>query len=188
MDAAKDSSVLRTNVYRLRKVLYDQCIVVQGDSYRVDPSGLFWFDLQYFKELLARSQRSDCSPVERTMLLEAAVRLYGGPFLNEVSSEWCLAERYDAEVRFAGAALALAAAYLESQNPAAALELCDRVLAGDPLNEDAILLQVRAHIALGNRPSAMLHWRSYERRLEAETGSPPSGDATSQYQRLIRAS
>jgi LuxR family maltose regulon positive regulatory protein len=186
--AAKDASVLRTNVYRLRKVLYDQCIQVQGDLYRIDPGGLFWFDLQYFKELIQRSHRSDCSPVERTMLLETAVKLYGGPFLNDISAEWCLAERYDADVKFVGAALSLARVYLESNNPAAALELCDRVLAGDPLNEDAILLQVRAHIAMGNRPHAILHWRSYEQRLEAETGSRPSCDAALQYEGLVRAS
>jgi ATP/maltotriose-dependent transcriptional regulator MalT/DNA-binding SARP family transcriptional activator len=186
-EASKDSSVLRTNVYRLRKVLYDQCIVVQGDTYRLDPAGHFWFDLHYFKELVQRSRQSQCSPVERTMLLETAVELYRGPFLNDVSSEWCLAERFDSEVKFTGAALALANSYLESDNAAAALSLCDRILAGDPSNEDAILLQVRTHLAMGDRSSAMLHWRGFERRLEAE-GSRPSTDAAARFQRLLRAS
>jgi LuxR family maltose regulon positive regulatory protein len=184
----KDSSVLRTNVYRLRKVLYDQCIVVQGDSYRIDPAGHFWFDLHYFKELVQRARQTQCSPSERVMLLETAIRLYRGPFLADVSADWCVAERYDLEIRFASAALSLATVYLKNGRHGDAASLCERVLAADPFDEEAVLLLVRAHLALGDRESAILHWRNFERRLQTEDGSKPSADAATRYEVLLRAS
>jgi LuxR family transcriptional regulator, maltose regulon positive regulatory protein len=179
---------LRTNVYRLRKVLYDQCIVVRGDSYDVDPTGHFWYDLHYFKELVKRSRQSNCSPLERLMLLESAVKLYQGPFLEEVASDWCVAERYDMEIRYTSAALALATTYVENQDYLEAVEICERLLAIDEFNEDAVLLVVRSHLALGDRSTAMLHWRSFERRLQSEGGTSPSRQASSQYELLLRAS
>jgi len=184
----KDSSVLRTNVYRLRKVLYDRCIIVQGDTYRIDPAGHFWFDLHYFKELVQRARQTQCSPAERVMLLETAVQLYRGPFLNEVSADWCVAERYDLEIRFASAALSLASAYLDGNRPADAASLCERVLSADQFDEEAILLLVRAHLALGDREAAILHWRSFERRLQTEGGNRPSTDAAARYEVILRAS
>ncbi len=187
-DMLKDTSVLRTNVYRLRKVLYDHCIAVQGDSYRIDPAGHFWFDLHYFNELVQRSRQSQCSPVERVMLLETAVQLYRGPFLDEISSDWCVAKRYDVEIRFASAALSLATSYLQDGSAVSALQLCERVLTSDPFNEEAVLLLIRAHLALGDRNTALLQWRSFERRLQSETGSMPSRDIASRSELLLRAS
>lgn len=186
-EAVRDGSVLRTNVHRLRKVLYEQCIVIQGDFYKLDPSGQFWFDAQYFKELLERSRGSECSPVERLLLLDTAVQLYRGPFLDELSSDWCERERYNLEVSFASAALTLASIYLGDGKPGQAIPLCERVLAHDPLNEDAMLMLVRSYLSTGDRGAAMLHWRAFERRLRSEVGVPPSCEAASQYQRLIQS-
>lgn len=184
-ETQKDASVLRTNVYRLRRVLYDECIVVQGNFYKLDPVGHFWSGLHYFKELLHRSRQSQCSAVERLLLLETAMQVYRGPFLDELSSEWCATQRYDLEVRFASASLTLASIYLDNADPIRAIPLCERILAGDPFNEDAVLLLVRAYLSTGDRGSAALRWRAFERRLQSEAGVRPSLEAASQYRRLI---
>lgn len=70
---------------------------------------------------------------------------------------------------------------LKSGNPVAALDMARRLITRDLLDEGAYDLAIRAHLARGNRASALMEYRSFAGRLEAEMGMEPSPEL----QRLV---
>lgn len=62
---------------------------------------------------------------------------------------------------------------LSSGKPVASLEVARRLITRDLLDEAAYELAIRAHLALGNRASALLEYRSYAGRLQARLGLEP---------------
>lgn len=110
---------------------------------------------------------------------EDVLRLYGGPFLdglddpsnNEVAA-FIHGERTRLARCWRHAALQRLAGLVHE--PAASLALAGRLLAADPLDEDALVASLHALHALGNTCEAVRLYRSYERRLATGLGIAPS--------------
>jgi DNA-binding SARP family transcriptional activator len=54
-----------------------------------------------------------------------------------------------------------------------ALDIARRLIMRDLLDEAAYELAIRSHLAMGNRASAMLEYRSYAGRLQEQMGIEP---------------
>jgi DNA-binding SARP family transcriptional activator/predicted RNase H-like HicB family nuclease len=62
---------------------------------------------------------------------------------------------------------------LHAGRPVVALDIARRLIMRDLLDEAAYELAIRSHLAMGNRASAMLEYRSYAGRLQEQMGIEP---------------
>ena len=102
-----------------------------------------------------------------------ALSLYRGDYLPERRYEdWSSAERERLQVLALNVMTTLAGLLLE-HNPLESLRLTQRVLAVDPIWEDAYRIQMQAYLAQGNRPLALRTYEQCAAALERELEIPP---------------
>jgi DNA-binding SARP family transcriptional activator/tetratricopeptide (TPR) repeat protein len=161
-------------------------------------------DLMEFRRL-----SRDCEPFVRTILsrrthktadpevragnrralaaLKAAVGLYKGHLLHGLSNvEWAEGPRERIRDRYHRLLMGLGLLYLPG-SPDAAAGAARRILAQDPLHEEAERLLLRALFRRGERASAAAAYRDFARRMRREIGTPPDPETTALYQELLGA-
>ena len=113
--------------------------------------------------------------------LEEAVEAYGGPFLDGFDlprahefEAWLAFERDALHERWRSAALTLIDRWIVEGRPEAALDLADRILSADPIDEAAALAGMRAARAAGDEASVQRRFDGLSRRLAQELGMGPS--------------
>jgi DNA-binding SARP family transcriptional activator len=141
-----------------------------------------WIDIDTFDAQLAAGNQA--LPVDQDAATEhyqAAVTLYHGEYLPERRYEdWTSAERERLGTLALSAMTTLAELQIES-NPRDSLRLTQRVLALEPLWEEAYRVQMRAYQALGNRPMALRTYQQCVEVLDWEFGVAPLPETQSIY-------
>jgi two-component SAPR family response regulator len=116
---------------------------------------------------------------------DAAVKLYHGDYLPERRYEdWTSAERERLQLLALNTMTTLAGLLL-TRTPLESIRLAQRVLAVDPVWEDAYRVLMRAFVAQQNRPLAL---RTYERCmavLDEEFGVEPLPETTTLYEQIF---
>jgi predicted ATPase/DNA-binding SARP family transcriptional activator len=116
--------------------------------------------------------------------LEAAVRLYRGPFLEDCTEAWCLEERRRREQTYLAALERLAAAATAREEYAAAASWLQRAVGADPYREDLQRALMEA-LAAGDNPSgALLAYRQFRALLGREMAAEPTEATTALFRRL----
>jgi len=116
----------------------------------------------------ARDARRALAPLER------ALAAYHGDLLPELpDAPWAEAERERLRDRHHRLLMGLGAIALSLGEPARAVEVTRRVLADDPLHEEALRLLMRALMARGERAAALRVYHEFGRRLASELDTAP---------------
>lgn len=116
---------------------------------------------------------------------QAAVKLYLGNYLPERRYEdWTSAERERLQVLILNMMTKLADLLIE-RNSLESIRLVQRVLALDPVWEDAYRTQMRAYLANGNRPLAIRTYQQCAKHLEEEFGVEPLPETQALYEQLL---
>ncbi len=132
-----------------------------------------WLDVEAFE---AHCQRGEW---------EAALALYGGELLPEYRyADWTLLHRERAALLYQRALFAAAAARLAAGRPAEALDACLRLLAVEPWHEGAVLLGMRAWVALGDVAAARRLYLKLAETLRAELNTAPQAALQAYYREL----
>ncbi len=105
-----------------------------------------WTDYEAFEELLTQARalppeasKADEAKSQRIVLLEQAIKLYGGDFLpEERAASWSQERRKGLRRQWISSLLDLVDLYMDRQKPTTAIELLDQLLATDPVNEAAV--------------------------------------------------
>jgi len=165
---------VHVTLHHLRKGLgRPEAVQYASDRYRTDP-GLVWeLDALRFQAAATEGIRAR-EASERVLLLQPALELYRGEFLESiVAGDWHLEYREklarlhgDALVTFGEALLALG-------RVADALPVFQRVIARDDLREDAHRGVIRCRLELGDRAGALQHYRRFASHLRDELGAEP---------------
>lgn len=133
----------------------------------------------------------DCEAFERQVHggdWLAAVALYGGELLpGDRYADWAAAPRERLAQLFVDAALALARDALAGGQPREALAAVRRTLETNPWHEAAVLVGMRACLALDDRAGALRLYRDLEQALRQDLGLPPQAELRQLYQTLCRA-
>jgi DNA-binding SARP family transcriptional activator len=145
---------------------------------RVPPGS--WVDFEQFEQALrgvARAAAGQPVPEAERPAVAAALELYHDDlFPEDRYAAWAAAPRERlTELRRRGQ-LALAAGWLSAGEAQAALGACREVLVDDAWNEEAVLLGMRACLALHDRPAALRLYRDLEAALRLELGLAPRPD------------
>ncbi len=136
-----------------------------GLTYGLVPE-LIWIDADAFEDFIAKGNQAvlENREEEAITLYQKSLDLYQGDYLPERRYEdWSSAERERIQVLALGIMTALAELLL-TRNPLESIRLTQRVLAIDPVWENAYRTQMQAYVAQGNRPLAI---RTYQRCVEA---------------------
>jgi DNA-binding SARP family transcriptional activator/TolB-like protein len=180
-DAEHARQLLKRAVYILRKAIGDDALVTTRDSLRLDPASVR-ADTVEFEAALARGQE------------EAAIRLYGGPFLDGFFLDdapeferWAAHERDRLGAAFARALETLADAAEAARDFATAVERWKARAAHDPYDSRVALRLMRALEASGNRAGALRSAEFHRRLLQTEVGTEPAPEVLVWAERLRRA-
>lgn len=149
-----------------------------------------WLDAEAFEQLIATGNHSlvQSQPqVEHAIQCYAtAIALYNGDYLPERRYEdWTSAERERLQLLALNTMVTLGDLLLD-RTPLESLRLAQRVLAVDPVWEDAYRLQMRAFAIQRNRPMAFKTYQTCMRILDEEFGVEPLPETTELYEKILR--
>lgn len=121
-------------------------------QYSLNPEITIWFDVTEFESLLTRAY-SIPNVTARIQLLERAVQLYRGDFLEKNYKDWGVPIRSRLREKYISALLQLGQLTQEAA-PEQAIGWYERTLHLDDLNEDTWLKLIRLHVQTNNLISA----------------------------------
>ena len=170
---------LRQTLTALRKRL-GGVLVTEGDRVALDDS-LLEVDTARFEECLAAS---DLAALEEATAIYKGDLLEGFSIKEEAFEAWIapLRERYRS--RMIDGLIKMIGRYEESQDVAQVLEAVPRLLALDPLNEEAHRILMRAYAAQGRHSAALKQFELCREVLSRELGVQPQPETIQLVQEL----
>lgn len=137
MPDAKTTSAFHSNMYRLRKALYQDVIAKESGRYILDPQAAFLYDVEEYQRALQLAHQAPPGSPEAIAAMEKALSLYTGPFAADFYSEWAQTLRYQLEEQQMSTLGTLAAAYSEAGEYKKSADICQKILEVDEFNEAA---------------------------------------------------
>ena len=181
-------TAFHTALSRLRHALRKsgtsaQFILVEAGEYRLDKT-VFRVDVDEFDAHLARAQAA-ASEQEAAHWYELAVALYHADYLDNLYYEWLFPERNRLTMVYISALRSLADYHFSHARFTNALELLQRALRVDNLNEDVHCQAMRTYVALGNQAGLVHQYQDLQKALFDELGMEPLVSTSKLYQKLI---
>ncbi|MCC7364206.1 MAG: tetratricopeptide repeat protein [Dehalococcoidia bacterium] len=175
IEAAKCNSVFHSNLYRIRRALYQDSVVKRDGAYMLNPDGEFDWDVDRFEDLYERATRMPAGSDERANLYRKALELYRGPFAEAFYSEWAETVRQRTEETACTAMSTLAGFYAGRDDFEAAAGVLQRLLERNRLNEEAAYQLATYRVRAGNPAGALSFLDDFGRTYRAELGEglPP---------------
>jgi serine/threonine-protein kinase len=184
---------LRIAAHRLRRALGGGApppILAEGGWVGLNSAYRWEIDLDDF-EALVREGNDTARGHAQIAVLERALSLHRGePLVEDRYEDWAAPVRERVRRNWREAALRLATAYADqnASAPAAApersIEWLERILADDPVDEEALCCLLGVLYATGRRLDALRRYRQFEQQLADELGVPPSSETMKLVQRL----
>lgn len=180
---------LNTTLWRIRKALggdssglrievNDRYLALRNDQVVVE------VDLFKFRSLLESSRKLPGQL--RVDRLKEAEGTYGGVLMEGCSDEWCEEERRCVRGQYIGLLKDLAHAAQDARDYEAGADYAQRVIAQDPLDEDAHRELMLLRYLSGNRAAALGQYEFLRKSLREELGVEPT-QATMALWEYIRA-
>ncbi|MGD8792670.1 MAG: tetratricopeptide repeat protein [Anaerolineae bacterium] len=176
--------IFRSSLYRLRRAIFRDVVVFEDGLYHFSREANYWFDVQAFEQLLDQAGQA-AVPEAEIDLLEQALDLYRGDYLEGAYADWCALERERLRERRLNALEALAGLHAGRGDFQHAIDEYQRLVTHDPYREPAYRELMRCHYRLGDRVSAVRHYQSCAEILREDLGLDPSDETEELYQRII---
>jgi two-component SAPR family response regulator len=173
----------KDEIYRLRRAVGKNAIVLDDIYYRFNRTLDYEYDVEAFESHLARAHKTKDIP-KRIEWLQKAVDLVHGPYLNEVDALWAVEERARLGQLYASALEELAQLYLDANQLDRCLVTCQLALAQDRYNEEIYRLEMRAYAALGDRASIVRRYKACKAALKEGLGISLSPETETLYRDL----
>lgn len=180
-EEARARASLRTTLSYLRKLVCPggdvDPLIRQANGLRFSEEVPVWFDHREFEALIERAKSLESSNPSRALeAFRSAVRLYRGPFLENVYDDWALEVRQAAELSYEHALRYLATANLAAKSWAQAYEYAARGLRRDPLSQPFCELTMQALLGLQRPHDALQAFEQCRALLRQELDLEPSTD------------
>ncbi len=175
----------KNTVYRLRRALGKNTVVLEQDIYRFNNSLDYEYDVELFlKECVLANQAKD--PMQKLTHFREAIKNYRGNYLAEIDDTWVLAAREYLCQNYRNILMQVSKIYLDLANYELAQEYCQRLLNEDNLLEDAHRLALRIYAARGNRAGLVRQYQLCVEVFEREINAQPSLQTQQLYQELLK--
>jgi DNA-binding SARP family transcriptional activator len=180
----KLDSIFRSTLYRLRRALFRESVIFDEGIYRFNREGDYWFDVEAFEELLDQAEQV-VDRERETAILEDALTLYRGDYLEGVYDEWCALERERLRGQCLVALDKLAGLYVDRRDLQRAIELYQQLLAREPYHEGTHRELMHCYYRLGDRAAAIRQYQSCAELLREDLGLSPAPETESLYLQII---
>ncbi len=173
-------------LHRLRKTLGGtQWVRHSGEQYLLDTGMTVWFDATTFE----RDVTAGAARLRRdgdTTLLESAITLYGGDFLeHEAAGDWHLELRDRLRLKYENALSALADRHMKQERWIEAGDLWRKLIGRDELDEGAYRGLMTCHAKLGERSQVQQAYKRLEQALQRELEAKPEAETAQLYRTLV---
>jgi DNA-binding SARP family transcriptional activator len=154
-------------------------------------SGEYWLDIAAFSvdvvEFDTALTKARAAPTEELAAhwIEQAISLFRGEYLNNLYFDWLFAERHRLTQAYITALRNLSNFHFTHERYTNALELLQRALRVDNLNEDLHCQAMRTYVALGDQAGLVHQYQDLEKTLLVELGMEPLVTTRRLYQRLV---
>ncbi|MEX0961167.1 MAG: bacterial transcriptional activator domain-containing protein [Burkholderiales bacterium] len=169
---------LAITVHRLRRMLGCHDAVLQHDGKLSLNDRVCWVDAWAFERLVnegLRGLEEGESGPDAKRALQAALALYGGPFLaREAEEAWMLAPRLRLEIKFERLVAGLSSALEREGRILEAIDICLSALEREPLNEPLYRRLMDCYVKASEFSSAARTYIRCRRALVRGLGMEPS--------------
>ena len=179
----------RVTMYYLRRALgRPDWITCDGACYAFNRQLPYWFDVEAFEGCLARARRcAATSPDQAIQILEEAVSLYQGNFLEDlVAGDWLLLRREALQRQYLEALFTLGQRLFAQGKYSHAADAFRQVIAYDSYHEAAHRELMRCYARQGERGRAIQCYQALFSRMRDELGFVPNSETTALFERLHR--
>jgi ATP/maltotriose-dependent transcriptional regulator MalT/DNA-binding SARP family transcriptional activator len=156
----KATNAFHSNMYRLRKALYQGVISKDSGRYALDPQKKFVFDVEEYGASLAQADALKGTP-EAIPIMEKAMSLYKGQFAPEFYSEWVESLRWQMEEQYRSLLANLATAYNEAGEYKKSADVCQKLLEIDEFNEAGWYRLLSNYVQSGQQEAAKYCFNRY---------------------------
>ncbi|HEX6605902.1 MAG TPA: AAA family ATPase, partial [Chloroflexia bacterium] len=170
---------LTTALWHIRRCLPDDGLLSDTQQVQFNPALALWLDVDEFRARAAQNNLDS---------LAAAGRLYRGDFLDGFYDDWIVEERNRLLDVLVAALGRLAAGYEQAGAAGAALDAALRLLAQEPLQEEAHRLVMRAYCRLGRRGRALEQYERCRDELRQELDTDPAPETIALYRAILDGS
>lgn len=183
-------TAFHTALSRLRHALRKggtaaQFILVETGEYWLDTTA-FSVDVDEFEADLAKASAAS-SEEQAAHWYEQAVAVYHGEYLDNLYYNWLFPERNRLTQVYISALRALANYHFEHARFTNALELLQRALRVDNLNEDVHCQAMRTYVALGDQAGLVHQYQDLQKALSEELGMEPLISTQKLYKGLVKS-
>ena len=175
----------KNDIYRLRRAVGSEIILFENDLYSFNRSCDYEYDVEAFESLLLQSRITKDTKLQ-IELLQRAVNLVNGHFLEDVYAAWVWPERERLNQMFLQTLLDLAELLKNANKFQEALAIYQRAIEHDPTFETAYLHAMNLHLQLKDRVGAIHLYDAYTEMMDRELDLPPSPEMETIYKRLTR--
>ncbi|MFZ5642928.1 MAG: response regulator [Bacillota bacterium] len=188
LETERATGRLHTSVYNLRKMLKQKAHVdalqYANNRYILKTENLY-FDVEEFLQILCSRQNSKEIAVH---LLERAVELYRGDYLEEEYYEWAAEERDRLLRLYLKALKQLSTSSLRCKEYEAAETYLKKWLTKEPLAEEAHCLLMETYARQGKHQQLVRQFEAYKKILLEELGLEPGKSVKTLFYKLLNES
>ncbi len=179
----KTTSAFHSNMYRLRKALYQDVVAKDSGRYILDPQARFVFDVTDYQQALQQIAAMPKGSPGAIAIMEKAVDLYKGPFASDFYSEWAQTLRPQLEEQQMSLLGSLAAAYNEAGEYKKSADICQRILDVDEFNETAWYRLMSNYLQDGQADAARY---CYTRYVKIISEDDPDDTGIPEFEAIVR--
>jgi LuxR family maltose regulon positive regulatory protein len=174
----------KNDVYRLRRAVGSETILFENDCYSFNRALDYEYDVDAF-EAYAYQAELTTEPKMQIELLQKAVDLVGGHFLEDVYASWVMPEQERINKLFLETMMKLADLLKNAKRIREALDTCQQAIEHEVSCESAYFLAMKIHVQLNDRVSAKQLYEAYKSMMKHELDLPPSPKMEEIYKRLF---
>ncbi len=150
----------KNDIYRLRRAVGSKTVLFEDDLYSFNRAMDYEYDVDAFEGYLFQAELTK-DPETKIILLQKAVDLVNGHFLEDIDATWVLPERERINQLFLSTIMTLAKLYRNTNQIREALATCQRAINHEPSFEPAYLLTMKIYMQLNDRVSAIRLYDAY---------------------------
>ena len=189
MDIETATIHFHTTIYNLRRGLAilgrKDLIGYSNKRYYLEP-GTFSSTLQQFQDLLAMGLRAGAFPEKTADLLEKAVALYNGDYLEDIDYTWAIPYRENLKQTYIDARMRLARYYHEKQDYTRAISHLLVVVEYDSFMEETHALLMKAYAGQRDQLAVEKHYKKIKLLFKRELGLTLSPSLHELYLKLAK--
>ncbi len=168
----KCNSAFHSNVYRIRRALYQESVIKRQGAYALNLEGEFEWDVEQFESAIKHANQLAAGSPERAAGYQGALRLYHGPFAEAFYTEWAGVLRRRVDEHSQEALSTLGGYYAGRSEYESAATCMEELLDRNRLNVEAAYQLAIYRVKAGQAAVALALIDDYAKTYEDEMGDP----------------